>query len=184
MRSFVLAIAALALAGCATAPRPLQGEFIATSPEQASAASRSGDRVRWGGQIVATETRPDRTCLEMLAKPLMENARPRGADVSDGRFFACRSGFYDPALFAPGREVTVTGVVEGFEERPIGDYMYRYPRVAVDVLYLWPERTVEHRYYHMDPFWPHHRAGPWGPWGPHWYPRRIIVRPPPPPPPQ
>ena len=176
MRTIVIVAAVLALAGCASAPRPLQGEFSAVSPEQSSAEGRSGERVRWGGQIVAVETRADRTCFETLGKPLLDSARPRGADVSAGRFFACRSGFYDPVLFAPGRELTVTGLVEGFEERPIGDYVYRYPRVAAEVIYLWPERPVEYHYHHFSPAWPHYRSTLWGGY---WFPRRVLVRPPP-----
>jgi outer membrane lipoprotein len=176
MRSIVIAgfVAAVVLAGCAAAPRPLQGEFSAVTPLQSSDAGRAGERVRWGGQIVGVETRADRTCIELLAKPLFETARPRATDDSLGRFFACRSGFYDPALFAPGRELSVTGVVEGFEERPIGEYLYRYPRVAAEVLYLWPERPVEYHYHHFAPAWPHYRASLWGGY---WYPRRVIVRP-------
>ena len=62
------------------------------------------------------------------------------ADASGGRFIACRAGFYDPAIFQVDREVTVTGVVDGFETRRIGEYDYRFPRLAADVIYLWPVR--------------------------------------------
>jgi outer membrane lipoprotein len=173
-----IAIAAALVAGCAVAPKPLQGEFAEVSPLQSSQAGRAGDRVRWGGEIVQVETRPDRSCFELLGKPLLGTARPRTGDVSEGRFFACRSGFYDPALFAPGRELTVTGRIEGFEERPIGEYVYRYPRVDADVLYLWPERVVDYRHHHYAA-WPHY---PGGFWGFHYRPVRVIVRPPPAPP--
>jgi outer membrane lipoprotein len=36
--------------------------------------------------------------------------------------------------------LTLAGTVTGFETRRIDDYDYRYPRVAADVIYLWPER--------------------------------------------
>ena len=61
-------------------------------------------------------------------------------DRSLGRFIACRAGFYDPEVFMAGREITVSGRVEGFETRKVGNYDYRYPRVAAEVVYLWPER--------------------------------------------
>jgi outer membrane lipoprotein len=173
--SLVAGTAAVLLAGCAMAPKPLQGEFAALSPLQSSESARAGDLVRWGGEIVQVETRPDRSCFELLSKPLRDSARPQSGDISDGRFFACRSGFYDPALFAPGRELTVTGRVEGFEERPIGEYVYRYPRVAAEVLYLWPEQVVDYRYHHYGA-WPHY---PGAFWGFHYRPVRVIVRPPP-----
>lgn len=178
--ALLAAIGAVLLAGCATAPAPLQGQYSLLTPQQSSEAAASGERVRWGGEIVSVDTRTDRTCFELLGKPLLDTARPRRGDDSAGRFFACRSGFYDPALFAPGRELTVTGVVEGFDERPIGEYVYRYPRVSADVLYLWPERMPEVYYHHYNfgPAWPHY-----GLWGTPYFPRRVIIRRPPPPPP-
>ena len=72
-----------------------------------------------------------------------------------GRFIACRNGFYDPALFERNREVTFTGHIDGYEVRQVGGYDYRFPRVAADVVYLWPVReyaTVT-------------RPAPWPWWG-------------------
>ncbi|MDT4870596.1 Outer membrane lipoprotein Slp family protein [compost metagenome] len=66
-------------------------------------------------------------------------------------------------MFSEGREVTFVGKIESYESTRIGDYDYQLPRVAADVVYLWPEvREVEVRPYpYYDPFW-----GPrWGRWG-------------------
>jgi outer membrane lipoprotein len=162
MKTLPLALAALALAGCAAAPKPLQGDFAALLPVDASAAQRVGDTVRWGGTLVAVTPARDETCFEVLGRDLSDSARPRRADdTSSGRFLACRAGFYDPAIFAVDREVTVTGRVAGFETRRIGEYDYTYPRVAADVVYLWPERR-EDDYYYVDPFWPSYRPFWWG----------------------
>ena len=57
-------------------------------------------------------------------------------------FLACRPGFYDPAVFEKNREVTVVGRVAGYENRRIGGYDYRFPRVEADVVYLWPVRET------------------------------------------
>ena len=102
---------------------------------------------------------------------LRRRAPPSTPDESAGRFLACRSGFYDPAIFAPDREVTVTGRIDGYETRRIGEYDYRYPRVAADVIYLWPERR-EVDVYHHSPFWPVYRPY-W--WGGYYAPRRVVV---------
>ena len=68
-------------------------------------------------------------------------ARPTwNSDQDDGRFIACRTGFYDPAVFEPNREVTFTGRIDGYDTRKIGGYDYRFPRIAADVVYLWPIR--------------------------------------------
>lgn len=163
---------ALLMAGCATAPKPLQGDFAAVLPEEASASQAVGESVRWGGSIVAAEPSADQTCIEVLGRDLNESARPRATpDVSAGRFLACRSGFYDPAIFAAEREVTVTGRIDGYETRRIGEYDYRYPRVAADTIYLWPERR-DVRVYHPAPFWPVYR--PFG-WGGYYAPYRIVT---------
>mgnify|MGYP006150875057 CR=1 FL=1 len=37
-------------------------------------------------------------------------------------------------------EVTFTGRIEGYEDRKVEQYVYRFPRVSADVVYLWPER--------------------------------------------
>ena len=83
----------------------------------------------------------DRTCFEVLSTELDASGRPYwAADDTRGRFIACRNGFYDPALFTHAREVTFTGRVDGYENRKIGEYDYRFPRLAADVVYLWPKR--------------------------------------------
>ncbi|GMV28872.1 MAG: hypothetical protein AMXMBFR59_09970 [Rhodanobacteraceae bacterium] len=154
-----LLVALLTMAGCATAPKPLQGEFAAAVPRDTAG---SGQKVRWGGEIIRVVNAADRSCFEVLARPLDSRARPQRRDQSDGRFLACRNGFYDPAVFEAGREITVTGQLDGDELRKVGDYDYRYPRVAADVIYLWNEReTVGYTYpWFHDPFW----YRPW--WGP------------------
>ena len=143
MRRLILpsAFAAVILAGCATVPGPLQGQYSAVSPRDAVAAGQRGLPVRWGGRIVSTDPMAEQTCFEIVSTGLDPTGRPHwAADASGGRFIACRAGFYDPAIFQVDREVTVTGVVDGFETRRIGEYDYRFPRLAADVIYLWPVR--------------------------------------------
>jgi outer membrane lipoprotein len=126
--------------------------------------------VRWGGEIISTEPGQQSTCFYVLGRPLDDQARPvrSGNNDSQGRFVACRAGFYDPEVFARGREITVTGAIQGTMTRKVGDYDYNYPRVDANVVYLWPKRPAVVGYPYgpgwYDPFW-----GPyWGPWGPYW----------------
>ena len=132
--------AMLLLAGCMTVPAPLQGTYVDILPAAAAARGAPGDHVRWGGQLVAVHNEAAQSCFEIVGKALAVDGRPVSRDRSEGRFIACRAGFYDPAVFTAGRELTLAGTVTGFETRRIGDYDYRYPRVAADVIYLWPER--------------------------------------------
>jgi len=158
-------IAALSLAACATAPKPLQGQFNPVAPREATNVQLPGALVRWGGRIIDIRPGQDQTCFQMLARPLNASGRPAGGDASDandGRFIACRSGFYDPAVFQPGREVTFIGKISSYESTRIGDFDYRLPKIDADVVYLWPViREVQV----VDPWGPW-GPGPWGPWGP------------------
>ena len=98
--------------------------------------------------------------IEMIGSTLQGDGRP--ADMSEdgsGRFIACKAGFYDPAIFLKNRELTVLGRIDGYESRKIGEYDYRQPRVAADVIYLWPKaRPVDVRYPAPQPW-------PWMGWG-------------------
>jgi len=164
IRLTLLATTAALLGACATAPQPLQGSFPTVTPAQAVGEPQAGATVRWGGRIVETQPKQDQTCFQMVAMPLNASGRPNSsaADASQGRFMACRAGFYDPAVFTPGRDVTFVGRIQGTESVRIGEYDYRLPLLQADVVYLWPEvREVEV----VAPPYPY-----WG-WGPYPYGR-------------
>jgi outer membrane lipoprotein len=156
------AILALLLAGCATVPEPLEGDYPPLTPEQ-SEDRHVGQSVRWGGSIVDTRPGREETCIEILSRALDATARPIEGDAQQGRFLACRDGFEDPAVFESGRDITVIGSLTGFVEGRIGEFRYIYPRVEADTLFLWGDRTPAH-YYHdpffYDPWWPYARF-PW-----------------------
>ena len=178
MNKLALALLATGLASCATVPTPLQGQFSAATPRAAVAGSAGGELVRWGGEIIKADPKTDSTCFEVLARDLDSSARPIRRDPSDGRFIACRTGFYDPAVFEAGREITVVGHVDGTERGKVGQFDYTYPRVAADTIYLWPKRPLYVNTPYYDPWM--YGCGPygwgWGPcWGPYWGPS-VIVR--------
>ncbi len=177
-KSIAIPLLTLGLASCATVPTPLQGQFAASTPRDAS-TSGSGQSVRWGGEIIKVEPKHDATCFEILSRPLDSSARPATRDPSGGRFIACRAGFYDPEEFQRGRDLTVVGRVSGSEHGKVGEFDYTYPLVAADTVYLWPKRPLYVRsppYY--DP-WMYGFGGPWGfgpYWGPYWGGSTVIIR--------
>ncbi|HEY0197696.1 MAG TPA: Slp family lipoprotein [Rhodanobacter sp.] len=189
LRPLTLAASIALLGGCASIPKPLEGNYASVSTASAQQGGAGGSHVRWGGQIIKTEPGQQETCFYLMARPLDGQARPEGGSAGDnqGRFVACRNGFYDPEVFTRGREVTVTGTLHGTMTQKVGEFDYAYPRVEADVVYLWPKREAMIGYPpgYYDPFW-----GPgWGPgwgyggWGnPYWGGRSrvIVVRPPPP----
>jgi outer membrane lipoprotein len=193
-KPLILATAVATLAACATVPQPLQGTYTDVTSVAAQQGGASGAQVRWGGQIIKTAPGEQETCFYVLSRPLDDEARPKAPSSNSetqGRFVACRAGFYDPEVFSAGRDITVTGVVHGTVSEKVGDYNYAYPRVEANVVYLWPKRVaVNYPPGYYDPFWGPYWGSPWGPyWGPWggYYPSRVIVvprpvvRPPPPP---
>lgn len=196
-RPLALAAAVALLGGCATMPQPLQGTYSNVTTASAQQGGAGGTHVRWGGEIIKTEPGPQQTCFYLLSRPLDDQARPRAGveGENQGRFVACRNGFYDPEVFVRGRELTITGTLHGTVSQKVGEFDYAYPRVEADVVYLWPKRAMLQRYPpgFYDPFWGpgfgrgyYGGYGGYGGWGnPYWnQPRVIIVRPPPPRPPR
>jgi len=131
---------------CARPPTALRGEFSPITVADARARPQDGARVRWGGELVRTTPQgADDTCLEIVDKPLDRTARPQPTDTTRGRFVACARGTYDPAVWAPGREVTAVGTLDGTVQTTIGERRYDCPRVAVEAVHLWPPRTGQDR---------------------------------------
>ena len=153
----------LLLGGCATIPAPLKsGSFAAISLQAAQSGQGIGQRVRWGGSIESTQPRQSDTCLQIVSRPLDDSARPEHTDQSPGRFIACIPGFLDPAIYAKGRDVTVTGTLQPPETRRIGEFPYVFPRIAADNVHLWQKREkADYGDPFYDPFW---SPWPYGPW--------------------
>ena len=161
LRILLLSIS-LVLSACATVPQELQSSapYSVTTPQRAQSGDHDGEQVRWGGVIIQTTTQTNQTCFEVMGLSLDSSAQPLADDQSLGRFIACAKGFYDPALYAAGREITVTGRIDGTRQQKVGDYDYRFPQLTVDAVHLWPTRSniVYVPYYDpfWDPFWPYY----------------------------
>lgn len=169
MSYFRLALMSLVLLGGCQPRVPLEiREPLPGSPSvsivQQDIKPYVGTFVRWGGVIVSVENRTDETWLEIVSKELDNDGKPLKNDVSLGRFLVRREEFLDPAVYRPGREVTVYGVVKALVTRKIGERPYAYPVVRAERLYLWPE----YRYY---PY-----AYPYYPWPGYYYPYYYPYR--------
>lgn len=156
---------ALILSACATEPSSLSGgPFANFTPQQTLTRDAVGSLVRWGGTILSVTPGKNETCFQVLGRPLDSSARPEADDRAEGRFIACAAGFYDPAVYASGRDLTVTGTVQVPQPGRIGEYEYRFPHIAAKAVYLWPKREPETNYpppYYPSPFWHPWGFGPW-----------------------
>ena len=135
---------------------------------QSQANNYQGVRVLWGGTIVQLENHPTSSHIEIVARALNKTGKPERGDQSEGRFIAHIEGFLDPAIYADGRALTVTGKILKIEERKLGQMQYTYPVVRVESHHLWPQEE-EHHIYEYDPLF----HDPWYPFGYPYYPYRY-----------
>ena len=101
-----------------------------------------GKTVLLGGEIIDTRNTPDATTIMVLAFRLDHRKRPRAGTGSEGRFIVRQPTFLDPAIYRPGRKITVAGIVVGEKSLPLGEITYRYPVIENRELYLWPEEDL------------------------------------------
>lgn len=148
-------LGSLLLSACTSVPVQLQGDYSNLNPE-AAARKDIGTRVRWGGVLLETHPETDHTCFEILSRELQSSMRPVESDEANGRFIACKGGFYDPEVFVKGREVTVTGTLVRIDRRKVGNYDYTYPVVNADFISLWPKRREVIYREPMIPFSPYY----------------------------
>lgn len=131
----------LLLAACATGPQ-FSTENVNTGLSPGEAKQRpealSGERVIWGGAVLASRNLEQNTLLEVLAYPLDEyNQRPQADESPLGRILVRRAGYLETADYEQGRLVTVTGRFTGLREGRVGQAPYVYPVVEADDIYLW-----------------------------------------------
>jgi outer membrane lipoprotein len=130
---------ALVLSGCASSPFSDAGYVPALGPADALRGGvATGQRMLWGGRIVAVVNTAEATEIEVLALPLDRSDRPRGSAEGGVRFVVRQTGFLEPMNYAPGRLVTVLGRFDGIVERPVGDYLIDQPVLDARRIELWP----------------------------------------------
>ena len=143
-----------------------QGCSYAISPDLARQADKTipfgalerdpetykGKLVILGGIITRTTPLKQGTLIEVLQKPLDYWGKPRRTDTTGGKFLVHYAAYLDPLVYAPERELTVAGEVEGTRSEALGDIEYSYPLVLSRELKLWPRvRPPMLRPDYMDP---------------------------------
>ena len=142
LRSCVIACMMALLSACAVTP-PFSQDLLhnvnrSLSPQQAVKEDVKDAQVMWGGVIVKATNTPDHTDFAVLYYPLDASQRPDRDQSAQSRFIVRYSGYLETMVYAPGREITVLGKLQGVEEGKIGDAPYRFPVLKADRIHLWP----------------------------------------------
>lgn len=138
----------LSLVGCSTTPNvfntSIEGAPDIAMVMQAEGEQYAGQRVRWGGEIIAVRNQSDESWIEVLQRPLKASGRPTDG-TSEGRFFIKLAGFVEPVDYSEGKSITVVGELAGFINQKVGEFDYRYPVVeaVTENHKLWQERTAK-----------------------------------------
>jgi outer membrane lipoprotein len=129
-------VIAVALAACAQPPS--KGPVKNITPQQVIETNSAGDEVRWGGPILSIAPKQDETCFRMLSYFLGSNGQPHVQDQPQGHFLACAKGYYDPAVYAPRRLMTVVGTVGATQTVKVDNVEHKVASVDVQAVKLWP----------------------------------------------
>jgi outer membrane lipoprotein len=145
------------VAGCASQPpapiRNAPAVNLSVDEVRADVNRFIGSPVRWGGTISKVENKANQTWIEIIARDLHKDAQPKISGPSGGRFIASFQGFADPAVYSVGDLLTVVGSIEGKATRPIGEYSYDFPVVAVTGSYLWRVEAAPGPADYPPPWW-------------------------------
>ncbi len=139
---FLLGAVFLSLAGCASGPKFDREQFhqrVTPKGVVDNVDSWQNDAVLWGGMIVGTRNLDNGSQVEVLAYPLRRSQLPDTSVASAGRFLAVTDEFLEPADYAEGRLVTLTGIIEDTVEGKVGSATNVYPLIQVEQIHLWPK---------------------------------------------
>ncbi|SDB17833.1 outer membrane lipoprotein [Desulfonatronum thiosulfatophilum] len=132
----------LLLSGCAqTFTREglrMVDEDVGIHRLRAEPQAYAGQTVLLGGAIIEVENFADHTELVILHHELGFTNRPNHRRPSGERFLVRIPRFLDPAIYHPGRWITVLGTVAGGEQRLLQRATYLYPVIVGNELHLWP----------------------------------------------
>ena len=141
-RILIIFLSVFLLVGCApTISRDVLrqvDEDIAFSQLREDPQEHINKTVLLGGQIIEVQNYPEQTVFTVLEHELGHAHRPNPRRPSGGRFLVIASKFYDPAVYAPERWITVVGTVIGGETLLIQEQPYDHPVIGADEIHLWP----------------------------------------------
>jgi outer membrane lipoprotein len=142
-RALMAVLCAALLAACASSPVAMESDRVEPlGPAHVlEGQGRAGDRVIWGGRIIAVRNLADHTEISMVSYPLDRADRPRLREEPGVRFLLRHPGFLEPVQYAPGRFLTALGSVAGIEDAQVDEYHLAHPVLQAERVHLWPADT-------------------------------------------
>jgi outer membrane lipoprotein len=118
-----------------TVNRAVKYEQVKSSP-----SSYQGQVIILGGEVLSATRLEDKTRIEVLQLPLMDDLTPViERTESKGRFVAFDTGteIVDPAILKEGTPVTIIGEVKSPTEGHVGESQYEFPTLAIRDMTVW-----------------------------------------------
>ena len=141
MKSSLLFLCVLFLAGCSSLPKELASSQTTTLIEYdafvTAAKKDETAEVRLGGVIARIDNLKDTTRIEIVNLPISSSGKPDLSQEPNGRFVVYLNGFVDPVTYSVGRLVTVLGLPTGIEDANVGEFLYPFPVIKASALHLW-----------------------------------------------
>ncbi len=150
---FCLLFCLLILGGCAALPDELKpvNEQVLLPFADATLVDPPAE-ARWGGEVAQVRNHNTGSEIEVVQFALDRSGRPLKSDSSAGRFRIRVTDFIDPAIYAPGRQVTALGEFSGIEQGQVGEQPYAFPVLEAESVHLWPELKAPPPRCDCDPF--------------------------------
>jgi len=138
-----LFVIALFLHGCTYAISPAfvdrADKTVSFEKLQADPESHKGKILILGGTIFQTSGAQQGTLIEVIQKQLDYWGKPERTRSTGGRFLILHPSSLDPMIYAPGREITIAGEVQGVGSPTPGEQRYEYPLLISRELKLWEQ---------------------------------------------
>jgi outer membrane lipoprotein len=151
-------VALLFIQGCGYAISPGVAEqadkSITFSELEAHPEWYAGKMAIFGGTIDRIRNTAQATVIDVTQKKLDRWGKPLPSRWSAGSFIVVHPGFLDTLAYAPGRDITVAGVVQGPGDPALNDLNVASPVILSRELKLWPrERPSWNRPQYLDPLY-------------------------------
>ncbi|MFQ5451524.1 MAG: Slp family lipoprotein [Nitrospinaceae bacterium] len=104
-----------------------------------------GKSVLLGGTVIQVGQDASGSWVEVLQRPLGYRLEPQIDDRPGGRFLLLSDGVLEEEIFSKGRKITVAGIVQGKETRPLDQTTYDYPLLKIREYHLWPKGNYPSR---------------------------------------